>query len=307
MENKIQLGELLRFKSLRERFTDKRIKLRFNKNWYWKDDTGEGWFDYVQEYRDSRGECETAFYMSLYSSYSEKRKRLQTNDIVFQFIEIGWRSWLLVDVRVIIDADGCKHKNNWTYAQAETVSEYEPYFGRVLVEWVNKGQVWYYTNPDIVDTIPVDSVLAKTFLERTETFGGYEEVCKTYTELKRIINHPEWWAALSNIYGVYVITDRATGKQYVGSAYGENGVAGRWSVYLHSGYDKDEKETGEYPNLKLTALVKEKGLKYVQKNFQYALLEFYPKNEAGRKKALSRETYWKEVLQTRGEFGYNSN
>ena len=33
---------------------------------------------------------------------------------------------------------------------------------------------------------------------------------------------------LSNVAGVYVIADQATGKLYVGSATGDEGIWGRW-------------------------------------------------------------------------------
>ena len=302
----ILLGEILRFDNLREQYPDRRIKLRFNKNWYWSDEDGCGWFDYVQEYRDSRGAEDSEFYKSIFSTYSEKVKRLQSNEIVFQFIETGWNEWLFVDVRIIVDADGCKHDSGWIYAKAERLPGYEQFLGRMIVG-KPKDRGFYYVSNEIVDSIPVWSLTWLTFLERAETFDGYEKICKRYKELKHIMQMNEWWSALSNVFGVYVITDRATGRKYVGSAYGENGVAGRWNEYLNSGYDKDEKETGEYPNKKLKALVNEKGLGYIQENFQYALLEIFPKNETGRKKALERESYWKEVLLTRGDFGYNDN
>ena len=306
-DSNILLGEILRFDSLREKYADRRIKLRFNKNWYWSDEDGScGWFDYVQEYRDSRGVEDSEFYKSIYSTYSDKTKRMQSNEIVFQFIEIGWNQWLFVDVRVIIDADGCIHDNGWIFAKAEYLTGYEPFLGRLIVG-KPKDRGFYYVSNEIVDSIPVWEVTPQTFLEQSETFGGYEKVCMSYKELKYVMQMSEWWSALSNVYGVYVIADRATGKKYVGSAYGENGVAGRWNEYLNSGYDNDEKETGEYPNKKLKVLVKEKGLSYIQTNFQYALLEIFPKNETGRKKALERESYWKEILLTRGEFGYNDN
>ena len=292
----------MRFDDLRERYPDRRIKLRFNKDWNGK----SGWFVYTQEYKDSRGDEDSEFYKSIYSTYSDKQTRLFNNDIVFQFIEIVWQEWLLVDVRIVVDADGCKDSNVGIFAKAEVLEEYTPFFGRLIIE-KPKDRGFYYVDKKIVDDRPVLKLTGIAFLEQSETFDGYENICKTYKELRHVLSTNEWWSALNNVYGVYVITDRVTGKKYVGSAYGENGVAGRWNEYLNSGYDKDEMETGEYPNKKLRALVKEKGLAYIQENFQYALLEIFPKSETGRKKALERESYWKKMLLTRGEFGYNDN
>jgi hypothetical protein len=37
---------------------------------------------------------------------------------------------------------------------------------------------------------------------------------------------------LQNQKGVYLITDISNGKMYVGSAYGENMILGRWESYV---------------------------------------------------------------------------
>ena len=95
-------------------------------------------------------------------------------------------------------------------------------------------------------------------------------------------------------------------KLYVGSAYGEQGIYGRWSVYLSDGYDKNELEASKYPNVKLKKLVNKHGMEYIQKHFQYTLLEIFPKTEIGKQKAIEREQYWKHVMKSR-EFGYNKN
>lgn len=81
-------------------------------------------------------------------------------------------------------------------------------------------------------------------------FPGYKNVSINYDELKRKLKLDEWRDALSRRKGVYLITDKTTGKLYVGSAYGENGILGRWETYLNSGYDKNEVENGAYPNKK---------------------------------------------------------
>ena len=152
----------------------------------------------------------------------------------------------------------------------------------------------------------VYEISAHAYLDRDEDFVGYENICKSYGELRRIIDNKDWKEALMGVYGVYAITDKKTGKLYVGSAYGDNGIYGRWLTYLNSGFDKDEQETGKYPNKKLKELVLRKGMVYIAENFQYTILEIFPKNEIGKDRALKRETYWKEILRTRS-CGYNDN
>jgi len=45
-----------------------------------------------------------------------------------------------------------------------------------------------------------------------------------------------WRAALSQWRGIYYIYDAADGKGYVGSAYGEDNMLGRWRNYAASGH-----------------------------------------------------------------------
>ena len=296
MENKkILLKDVLRFEELRKENPNRRIKLRFNKYKEYEDIT----YNFVEWYKEDKDSKK--FKDSLLTVWSNKQKRIQDNEIIFQFIEIYPHRWLLVNVHKIISTkEGI--------ADAEELTEYEQYFGRIIVDFVNKGQSWYYVDKEIVDNVEIFEITKKQYLDMDVEFTGYENVCKTYKELKHVIDMENWKTALSNAFGVYVITDRKTGKVYVGSAYGEAGIYGRWKTYLEKGYDKDEEQSGEidYPNKKLKELVKKNGIDYIKENFQYSILEIFPTTELGKEKALQREVYWKNVLKSR-DFGYNDN
>ncbi len=108
-------------------------------------------------------------------------------------------------------------------------------------------------------------------------------------------NIPSWRSALSNVKGVYLIADKLTGKQYVGSAYGDECIWQRWSAYAKDGHGG---------NRELQNLLSERGEKY-KYNFKYSILEVCNMN-LGNEYIIGRESYWKEVLQTR-EFGLNKN
>ena len=289
----ILLKDILRFDELLKKYPNKRVKLRFNTNWY---DEKRGWIDYNQRYLDGRDKF---FDNNILSIWSKTKRRISDNDIIFQFIEVKPHIWLLIDVSYIKSAEG-------DFAKAKRLDEYEKYFGKLFIKWTNLPQQFFYVKKDIINSIEIHKIAEKHYLETEEEFNGYESVCKKYKQLKQIIDQKTWKEALSRVYGVYVITDMKNGKQYVGSAYGENGIYGRWKTYLESGYDNDEKENGEYPNKELKKLVKAKDLKYIQENFQYAILEIFPMNELGKEKALNREKYWKTVLKTK-EHGYNDN
>lgn len=139
-----------------------------------------------------------------------------------------------------------------------------------------------------------------------KAFPGYKNVTISYSDLKKKVElSDEWRTALRSRKGVYLISDKLTGKLYVGSAYGADGILGRWTTYLTSGYDKNEVENGQYPNIELQKLVREKGLSYIKENFQYSILETFT-DDVSDEYIIARESYWKEALLSR-KFGYNAN
>lgn len=306
MAGTILLYEIFEFERLLTIYPGKRIKLRFNTSWSVEIEPGK----IVRcEHKEMYASNTPGYEHEILSIGSDSKKRLQDTDIVFQFIKIAEPDkWLFIGASNIIDSNNCHDGFNtltgrtFKYAQAEKLVQYNKYAGRVIVNWKNKPQQFFYTSPDIVNSIAVREILPEHYLTVSDEFPGYENVCKSYAELKRCLKKSEWKTALSSVYGVYVITDTNNGEQYIGSAYGENGILGRWLVYLKDGYDKDS----EYPNKKLKELVKKNGIEYIAANFQYTLIETFPRSESGKDKALMRESYWKQVLHTR-EFGYNDN
>jgi len=52
--------------------------------------------------------------------------------------------------------------------------------------------------------------------------------------------------------------------------------------------------------------IEKEGMDYARMNFQFSLLEYRPMKTDDHD-IIERETYWKEVLLSRGEFAYNKN
>ena len=128
-------------------------------------------------------------------------------------------------------------------------------------------------------------------------FPGFEKIKISFEILKSIVSQEEvsWKTALSNVKGIYLISDISNGKLYVGSAYGENAFWNRWSEYSKSGHGG---------NVELKNLLNEKGAEYAN-NFQFSILETRSMN-APDDEIIRREAFWKEILLTR-VFGYNQN
>jgi hypothetical protein len=132
-----------------------------------------------------------------------------------------------------------------------------------------------------------------------EVFCGYDRIDIGFAMLESIIaiQRPDWKAALEHAKGVYLITDTNNGKRYVGSAYGGTGLWSRWACYI---------DTGHGYNDELTRLIAAFGLEYARQHFRFALLDHYtPKTDDNL--IIQREMYWKQVLLSRGQYGYNKN
>ena len=79
---------------------------------------------------------------------------------------------------------------------------------------------------------------------------------------------------------------------YIGSAYGENMILGRWQSYVKTGYGGNV----EFKKLNFD---------YIKQNFRYSILDIF-KSTVDDQLIIARESWWKSVLLTR-EFGYNKN
>jgi hypothetical protein len=62
----------------------------------------------------------------------------------------------------------------------------------------------------------------------------WDEILLTWEELA--VLPTRWRSALAQWRGIYYIFDTSDGKGYVGSAYGEGNLLGRWLNYAASGH-----------------------------------------------------------------------
>ena len=170
------------------------------------------------------------------------------------------------------------------------LTEYQKFVGRVIVRFKNKAQPMIRNAESVIDECFISQILPDTF--DNDVFPGYEKINIAWEEMKTVLEKENWKTALQNQKGVYLITDQSNGNMYVGSAYGENMILGRWSAYVNSGHGG---------NVGLKRL----SFDHIMKNFRYSILDIY-KYTTDDKIIIARESWWKEVLQSR-KFGYYEN
>jgi len=195
--------------------------------------------------------------------------------------------WLLFHIGKVINDLNIYNGVGYEY---ETLNDYEKYFGRIIVKFDNKAQAMIRNAKSVIDDCEVWQVLPDTF--DNDLFPGYDKVNISWVELNRVLEKDNWKTALQNQKGVYLLTDISNGSTYVGSAYGENMILGRWRAYVRNGHGG---------NIGLRGLTFE----HIQRNFRYSILDIY-KSTTDDQIIIERENWWKEVLRTR-MFGYNKN
>lgn len=238
------------------------------------------------------------------SWYSQKQRNFSKGQFVFSFVRMEESDkWLFISAAKIIDTPVDKR------AEIEILEKYKPFFGRLVIKYYkgNTRSVYCFRAKKIMDSSCIVTQVLEN-LYGSKSFPGFADLLLDYGELKQNIYSDSWKGPLSSVNGIYLLNDKSTGKKYVGSASGEEGIFGRWKTYLDDGYDATEEESGKvFPNSQLKKLVKEKGLEYIENNFQFSILEVIPKTTLIAK-IIERENYWKNVLGTRDKnFGYNSN
>jgi len=163
--------------------------------------------------------------------------------------------------------------------------------GRLIINWGKSTIAW---KQKALNEKEVLAIQANKAIE----FVGYDKVILTFSQLRQIVENKElysdWHVALSSVSGIYLILDKKSGKQYIGSAGGENGILGRWTEYV---------ETKHGGNKLLKKLLQEDPDRY--KDFQYSLLQVIHA-QLEEKELVDIEKTYKKKLGTK-VFGLNDN
>lgn len=182
------------------------------------------------------------------------------------------------------------------------LNDYSEYRKRLIIK-LNRsrsGQTYNFRFQTVKDKLQAE-VYEISPNTKMGNFMGYQNVRLNHTDLEHIINNqaPDWKKALSNVKGIYVITDKSNGELYIGSASGNtSGIWQRWSDYA----DLNNLTGGDKTFIEI---VEKYGKDYIVKNFQYSILEIFD-TKTKMDTVIEREHYWSRVLDTVNH-GMNNN
>ncbi len=272
MKTTIKLNDLLNLNNLEN------VKIRFNTMF------DQNWTP-IEIYKNKNFET---LLNGHYWNYN-KNKSYKEGQITIGFIKIDPKDdlWLLFHIgEVTKDLD----KLNGVGYEYKELDHYNKYFGRLIVRYKNKVQTLIRKAESVIDECDIEQILPDTF--DNDIFPGYDNINLSWDSLSRIINKENWKTALQNQKGVYLIIDTSNGKKYVGSAYGQDMILGRWMSYVKNGHGG---------NVGMKSL----NFDHIKKYFRYSILDIY-KSSINDNVILERESWWKELLLSR-TFGYNEN
>lgn len=194
------------------------------------------------------------------------------------------------EISIIKEPEGWKEGPYYKY-DMERIYPLQDLEERLVINWGTATISWHQRilEKEVIEILP------KGFIK---PFPRYQNVVLSFAELEKMVNNPDsnrqWKTMLSNVYGVYLILDKKEGQQYVGSAYGKEGIWGRWSSYVQSKHGN---------NKILITLLDEDRDRY--KYFQFSVLSVLP-NSSLHKEVIELETVIKEKLGSKA-FGLNAN
>lgn len=186
---------------------------------------------------------------------------------------------------------------NWfqgdgAYFDLQPMDLLQEYEGRMVIDWGKSTLMWHQKG---TTEKPVIAITA-----RQVDFPGFENLILSYDELKEMLDnklsYESWHEALSVVNAVYLIVDKGSGRQYVGSAQGQGGLLQRWKEYA---------DTMHGNNKLMKELLHAEPESY--HNFQFTILQILPKI-IPTDEVIQIENLWKKKLVTKdADFGLNAN
>jgi hypothetical protein len=155
--------------------------------------------------------------------------------------------------------------------------------GKLVIGWPPPERSWWRRAHKNV--MPVLAVREESALEAD--MPEWDGLNLRWDELAVLPSR--WRAALSQWRGIYLIFDESDGKAYVGAAYGNQNLLGRWRGYAATGHGGNR-------------LLHERD----RKNFRFTILQRVSPDMTAED-VIRLEGSWKDRLHTRAPHGLNDN
>lgn len=180
-------------------------------------------------------------------------------------------------------AEDAKARKTVLWFDLPLVDFYAEWKGKLVVGWPPPERSWWRRAHR--NSMPVLSVLEESTLE--EAMPPWEQIDLSWAEL--MLLSPRWRGALAQWRGIYLIFDKSDGKRYVGAAYGESNLLGRWQAYGRSGHGGNTLLRGRDP-----------------KYFRFTVLQRVSPDMSAED-VIALESTWKKRLHTGHPYGLNDN
>lgn len=174
----------------------------------------------------------------------------------------------------------------------------KPLVNRLVVEW-DTPRVWHRRATNAA-RMPVLEIADRDQV----SFPGYDKVLLTFHELGEMVSdrrYADWQVALSQVQGIYLITDSSNGKQYVGKADGAERILQRWRAYAQDGHGGNH----ALKDLAKISIGAGGGKTDHARHFKFSILRVFGPSTSPSE-VDDAEAHYKRALMTR-EFGLNRN
>lgn len=222
--------------------------------------------------------------------YRGKKKERFVRDKIVSFAQISGSKFLFGGIFNITNRSSSGY-------EVELDHNHEELIGRLTIDYRGENTRGTIFNPDYIFSHSTVSSISQHKYQG-ERFISYDRINHSFESINIVIKNElnDWKVALSSVYGVYLLTDKKTGKHYVGSAYGNQGIWGRWSDYIYGCHGN---------NKELKELYAIQSREYFEEFFKFTILEVLSKSLVPEE-VIQRENLWKQKLQT-VKFGYNAS
>lgn len=206
----------------------------------------------------------------------------------------GVDRWLFAGVFEPVGSTWGLARNKYKYELLEKPSCGE-FKGRLVIRYARTGRGAYRNLENLIDQMVVEEILPRPMA--VGEFPGFKAIDVSKRVLDVVVREAveSWRVALSNVAGVYLISDPGSGRLYVGSAAGAGGIWARWCAYSAGGHGGN----------KLLKELVEGGDEARVQSLRFAVLEIADLHST-EPDILQRESHWKRILLSR-EFGLNAN